>query len=197
MNRSALSSRLLLAAAIAAALTGCAATPAIPLAGGIRQTQEQSGRFIGLVSRQLAHAEPFLGVAGSNFYLLRSWLDTRNGATAHQLYVEDSYFGAARDWNAARDAQGQALRFIPISKNEISCESGCSYAEEFAAALPDELLRANPQGLTVIFAARSGAKKTITVPGELVANQLAAMDKVRSTLPAAPPTAAAPAPTPR
>ncbi len=118
-------------------------------------------------------------------------IDTRNGETVHQLYVEDSYFGAKREWNAASDKAGAVLRFVPISLNEITCDNGCSYAEEFGAELPEALLRANPQGLTVTFSAKSGAKTTITVPGELIAKQLAATDMARATLPkvaaAAPP----------
>ena len=42
----------------------------------------------------------------------------------------------ARGWNAARDARGRPLRFIPISQDEITCQPSCSYAEEFAAAIP-------------------------------------------------------------
>ena len=45
-------------------------------------------------------------------------IDTRNGETVHQLFVEDSYFGAERKWEAARDPQGRPLRFTAISKDE-------------------------------------------------------------------------------
>jgi hypothetical protein len=176
----------------AMALAGCAdlAQPG----NAVTRSQEQGGRFVTLAGPRLQHAEPFLGVADTNFYLLRSMIDTRTGEIAHQLYVEDSYFGAERGWNAARDASGQPLRFIPIGKNEISCETGCSYAEEFAAALPEALLRANPQGLRIVFTARSGAEKTIAVPGELVTKQVAAVGEARATLPVA---AAAPSPAPQ
>jgi hypothetical protein len=154
-------------------------------ADAVTRTEAQGGRFVTLAGPQIQHAEPFLGVSGTNFSLLRSMIDTRTGEIAHQLYVEDSYFGAERNWNAARDASGQPLRFIAISKNQITCESNCSYAEEFAAALPEAPLRANPQGLTVVFTARSGAEKTIAVPSELIARQLAAAGEARATLPAA------------
>ena len=106
--------------------------------------------------------------------------------TVHQLYVEESYPGAERNWNAARLAAGGTLRFVPISKNEITCELNCSYAEEFAASLPDALLRANPQGFTVVFSARSGIEKAVVVPGDLIAKQLAAVTAARAN----PPTAA-------
>ena len=41
------------------------------------------------------HAAPFLGVPGTNYLLPAQLLDTRSGEIANQLYVEDSYVGAA------------------------------------------------------------------------------------------------------
>jgi predicted small lipoprotein YifL len=182
--------RSLLTAALALTLAGCgiggAAGPvAHPAATGVARSSEQGGRFLAFVGPRRQHAEPFLGVPGTNFFALRSWLDLRSGETVHQLYVSDSYFGAERNWNAARDDAGQELRFVPISKNEITCDNGCSYVEEFAAALPEPLLRARPRGLAVVFTGKSGDKKTIEVPGELVEQQLKAIAEARATLPAA------------
>src|SRR5437870_809332 len=159
----------LLPPALLLALSACgglsSAPPvAVQSATEVTRSVEQDGKFIGLVGPRRPHAEPFLGVPGTNYYTLRSWIDTRNGETAHQLYVEDSYFGGKRNWNEARDKAGAELRFVAISINEITCGAGCSYAEEFAAALPEALLRANPQGLTVSFAAKSGDRTTIAVP---------------------------------
>jgi hypothetical protein len=193
------------AAFLMAALSDCAGLPNAPqsnttfasgqLATAVARSTEQGGRFIALVGPKRQHAEPFLGVPGTNFYALRSMIDTRSGETSHQLFVADSYFGAERNWEAARDGQGQQLRFTSISKNEITCENGCSYAEEFAAALPENLLRASPQGFAVGFTAHSGAQQTISVPGDVVANQLAAVAEARTGLPtaaAAPPPPSAP-----
>src|SRR6266699_220001 len=98
------------AAGVLAVLAGC--------------TSLSGGRFITLVGPRRPHGEPFLGVPGTNFSALRSSIDTKTGEMVHQLYVEDSYFGAERNWEAAADPAGQKLRFIAISKNEISCESG-------------------------------------------------------------------------
>jgi hypothetical protein len=186
--------RPLLGLIAALALAGCAAEgmPAAPQPpDAVRRTTEKDGRFVVLSGPQLRHAEPFLGIASTNFYLLRSFIDTQTGETVHQLYVEESYPGAERNWNAARLAAGGGLRFVPISKNEITCELNCSYAEEFAAALPDALLRASPQGFTVVFSARAGIEKTVVVPGDLIVKQLAAVAGTRSN----PPTAAVAAPT--
>src|SRR5260370_6393032 len=191
--------KALLTAALLLALAGRAGSssappPSVQPATEVARSVEQDGKFISLVGPRRQHAEPFLGVPSTNFYALRSWLDTRSGEVAHQLYVEDSYFGAKRNWEAARDKAGEKLRFVEISNNEITCNPGCSYAEEFAAALPEALLRANLQGLVVTFTAKSGADKTLIVPGDLVAKQLAAVDDARATLPTA---AATPAPAPR
>ncbi len=178
------------AAAVLLALTGCAGLsgtppPSVQSATGVTRSTEPSGRFITFVGPRRPHAEPFLGVPGTNFTALRSSIDTKTGESVHQLYVEDSYFGAERNWEAAADPAGQKLRFIAISKNQITCENGCSYAEEFAAGLPEALLRARPQGLPITFTAHSGARQTIIVPGDLIAKQLAAVDEARATLPTA------------
>lgn len=183
--------RAVLAAAVALALAGCAASsgipaPAAPPADGITQTTEQDGKFLALTGPKTQHAEPFLGIAGTNFWTLRSWVDRRNGETTHQLYVTESYIGAERKWNEAQDAAGKPLRFIAISRNEIVCESGqCSYVEEFAAAIPEEALRANPTGLTVFFRAVAGTSMAIPIPGPQIARQLAAVDAARASLPGA------------
>src|SRR6476659_7037528 len=145
--------RPLLGLVAALAIAGCAVEgmPGGPQpSNAVRLTTEKDGRFLVVAGPSQRHAEPFLGIASTNFYLLRSFIDTRTGETVHQLYVEESYPGAERNWNAARLAAGGPLRFVPISKNEITCELNCSYAEEFAASLPDALLRASPQGLTVV-----------------------------------------------
>lgn len=175
-------------------LAGCASVAAPPLAAqnpnAVQVSQQQGGKFIVLAGPKRRHGEPYLGIASTNFDLLRSFIDTRTGEVAHQLYVQDSYGGPTRHWNAARLASGQTLRFLPITVSEVTCENGCSYAEEFAAALPEPLLRSSPQGLAVVFTSRSGNEKTIAVPPDLIAQQLAAVDGARAARPA---TAAAPA----
>src|SRR5438105_8977386 len=157
MRRSMHWPRPLLGLVAALALAGCAAEgmPAAPQpAGAVRLTTEKDGRFLVLAGPSQRHAEPFLGIASTNFSLLRSFIDTRTGETVHQLYVEDSYPGAERNWNAARLAAGGGLRFVPISKNELTCALTCSYAEQFAASFPDALLRPNPHGFPLLFRAR-------------------------------------------
>jgi len=189
--------RTLLAALLLAGLAACAGgnsgvttsgslpTPEAHPDTAITVNRVQDGKFLSFVGPRTQHDPLFLGVPGTNYDLLRTLLDTRTGEVANQLYVEDSYSGPRRDWNAAQDETGRPLRFIPISNSEITCDSGCSYAEEFAAALPEPLLRASTNGLMVTFIAKSGAHTVIQVPGTQVAAQLAAVDNAKKSLAAA------------
>jgi len=154
--------------------------PAQPGAVAAPAPEDPSPRFIGVIGTRDQHAPPFLGVPETNFYCLRSFVDRQTGETQHQLYVSDSYFGTERRWNAARDGTGHPLRFIEIGRNEITCEGGCSYLEEFAAVIPESELRSSPQGLKITFTDRSAAEKTIAVSGNQITSQLAAVDAWRN-----------------
>jgi hypothetical protein len=165
-------------------------------APAVEVREHLSGRYIALVGPQAQHAPRYLGTPGTNFYCLRSFVDRKTGETAHQLYVSDSYDGAERNWDAARNGAGGALIFIPISHDEIACDRGCSYAEEFAANIPDSELRAQQQGLAVTFTDHAGDEKTITVSAGQIAAQLAAVAAQQAAAPspaasAEPPLAAA------
>ena len=140
-----------------------------------------SGRFLALIGPKAQHAPPYLGTPGTNFYCLRSFVDRKTGETANQLYVSDSYDGAERNWDAARDNAGRAQAFIPISRDEITCDGGCSYAEEFAANIPESQLRASTRGLSVIFTDHAGDEKTINLSADQIAAQLAAVDAQQNT----------------
>lgn len=170
---------------LAAALGACVQSPPLeapPKPGGApgppaaAAPEDASPRFIGIIGTRTQHDPPFLGVPETNFYCLRSFIDRQTGQTLHQLYVSDSYTGRERHWNAARDGAGHQLRFVEISRHEITCSDGCSYAEEFAADIPESELRANPRGLSVTFTAHSGDEKTIVISGSQITAQLAAVD---------------------
>ena len=186
--------RTLLAALLGAALTACAQTPpaeapARPSVAAAAPAREDiPSRFVGLIGNKAQHAPPFLGVPETNFYCLRSFLDRQTGEARHQLYVSDSYSGSEQHWDAARDGAGQPLRFLEITRHQITCDGGCSYTEEFAADIPESELRANPNGLKVAFSAQSGTDKTITVSGSQISAQLAAVDAVHNSAAAAAPS---------
>jgi hypothetical protein len=176
----------LFAVQLGTALTACAQLPppeipAQPSAAAPAR-EDVSPRFIGVIGAKAQHAPPFLGVPETNFYCLRSFVDRQTGETQQQLYVSDSYSGTERRWNAARDGAGRPLRFIEIGRNEITCDGGCSYVEEFAAVIPESEMRASPRGLTVTFTAGSGGEKRIFVSDTQIAAQLAAVDTRRNPL---------------
>jgi hypothetical protein len=176
-----------LAASALLALGGCAMLQpeeklaVKPEAPEVELTKMQGGRFVAFVGPRQQHTEPFLGVSDTNYFVLRSWLDNKNGEVAHQLYVEDSYYGGPYLWNAVKGLDGKPLKFIPISRNQITCDLGCSYADEFAAEVPEDYLRAHKDGLAVTFAASGGKTLAVNVPANLVAAELNAVDAVRAT----------------
>lgn len=177
--------RTVLTLLAAATVTACAQqsateSPAQPGAAVAPTGDDPSSRFIGVIGTRAQHAPLFLGVPETNFYCLRSFVDRRTEETEHQLYVSDSYSGTERRWNAARDGAGRPLRFIEVSRHQITCDGGCSFVEEFAANIPESELRASPQGLTVIFAAGSGTEKQILVSGAQISAQLTAVDARRN-----------------
>jgi len=173
-----------LAVFLGIAMTSCAHLAHEQPTAGVLVTEareDSSHRFILFIGLKGQHAPPFLGIPQTNFYCLRSFVDRRTGETAHQLYVTDSYFGAERDWNAARDSAGISLPFVAIGHDEISCGAGCSYVEEFAANLPENMLQASPDGLAVTFLSRSGDEMTIVVPHDRITAQFAAIDARRAS----------------
>lgn len=173
-------------ALLALVLGGCAVAPPeqkLPpqaQAPGVELTKEQGGRFIAFVGPKERHTPPFLNVDDTNFFCLRSWLDNKTGETAHQLYVEDSYFGGPYLWNGVYDTTDTKLKFIPISRNQITCEQGCSFADEFAAELPENYLRAHRNGFTVTFTSANGKTLAVSVPPAFVAAELDAVDAVKA-----------------
>ena len=195
--------RRLFALLLGAALAACAQPPPAETpaqtggadsAAATAALDDSSPRFIGVIGTRAQHSAPFLGVPETNFYCLRTFVDRRTGDTLHQIYVSDSYSGTERRWNAARDDTGHPLRFLEISRHEITCEGGCSYLEEFAADIPESELRANSQGLRVTFTARSGEEKTIVVSAGQITAQLAAVEARRHPARPAPAAEMPPAP---
>lgn len=179
--------KLAAGALLALALGGCALNSeeklaAKPEAPEVQLTKMQGGRFVAFVGPRQQHTEPFLGVSDTNYFVLRSWLDNKNGEVAHQLYVEDSYYGGPYLWNAVKGLDGRPLKFIPISRNQITCDLGCSYADEFAAEVPEDYLRAHKDGLAVMFVASDGKTLAVNVPPNLVNAELNAVDAVRATV---------------
>jgi hypothetical protein len=143
--------------------------------------EDLSQRFVALIGPETQDDPPYLGTPGTNYSRLRSFIDRQTGETAHQLYVVASYY-AKRDWDAAHDNHGTALKFIPISRLKIACDGSenCDYAEEFAAKIPASELSDNRRGFSITFTDQAGHAQTIMVSAEQVAIQLAAAAKYES-----------------
>ena len=169
--------------------------PPQPQAPGVELIKMQNGRFIAFVGPRKQHTEAFLGVSDTNYFVLRSWFDNKTGEAAHQLYVEASYDGGPYLWDGVHDTDNRKLHFIPISRNQITCEGGCSYADEFAVELPEDYLRAHQSGLAVVFTTSNGKTLAVTVPASFVVAELSAVDSVRAVAAKAAATAP-PAPAP-
>jgi hypothetical protein len=183
------------AAVVAAQLAACsvvtpsgsgAVTPADGSTVAVRE--DLSGRFIALIGPRVQDNPPSFGTPDTNYSCLRSFIDRRTGEAAHQLYVAASY-DFNHDWTTAHDGAGQILKFIPISRLMIACDSkrNCSYAEEFAAKLPETELSEYRHGFSVTFTDRAGNAQTFAVSGDQISAQLAALaDVQKSTAPASP-----------
>lgn len=172
------------ATVLALALAACAplARPALPSpVAGVAIRRTPLARYVEIIGRKRQHAPPFLGVAGTNFFVLRSWLDRRTGHASTELYVSDSHHGPERVWQSAFDSAGRALQVYPIRSARITCIGGCSWVEDFAAGIPARDL-APGTGFAVRFVARSGASLTIGVPAAAVEAQRAAIAAARRKL---------------
>jgi hypothetical protein len=175
-------------ALLALAMGGCAILypeeklPPLPQpeAQHVELTKQQGGRFIAFVGPRKQHTDMFLGVPDTNYFVLRSWFDNKTAEAAHQLYVEDSYDGGPYLWDGVHDTGNTKLHFIPISRNQITCEGGCSYADEFAVELPEDYLRAHQSGLAIVFTASDGKTLGVNVPADFVVAELSAVDSVRA-----------------
>ena len=125
---------------IVAALFGaalCACAPMTPPAdsgpakgadtGAVAVREHVSGRYLALIGPKAQHDPLYLGMPETNYFCLRSFIDRQSGESAHQLYVAASY-DAKHDWDAAHDGSGQELKFISISRAEITCTGNASTA---------------------------------------------------------------------
>jgi len=188
------------AALLAAALAACAPTTPPPVAGvdkapdaPVAVREHLSGRYLALIGPKAQHDPPYLDTPQTNFFCLRSFVDRQTGESAHQLYVAASY-DDKRDWDAAHDSVGQGLKFVSISRYPIACDgnANCSYAEEFAATIPESELRQNPKGFSVTFTDRAGDAQTVAVSADQIAAQLAALAERQKNGAALPAGAVAP-----
>ena len=126
-------------------------------------------------------------------YGLRAML-RRDGSLIrdHHLYISTGYAPSTgtgilivpRDYIQTVAPSGHALRYQGVFRDYQPClgGEGCSPSEAFSARVPDELLRAGLDSLTVRLAARGGTDATLTVPGEVIVAFLSTVDSVSTAL---------------
>jgi len=112
---------------------------------------------------------------------LRSWVDRSTGVARHQLYVVDYYEGNGwKFWTRANGEGAETLEFVSIGRDVGTCSrySGCGHYETFGASIPDKVLKEKAQtGYSVKFYAKNGLDAAVTIPANIIAQQLAAIDE--------------------
>lgn len=113
-----------------------------------------------------------------NDLFLRSWVAKSDGEVSHQIYVLDHYSGDWKFWSRANSQDATPLEFTQISRDVGSCSAGCDFWESFGVTVADSTLRSHRTGYAVKVYARSGDSMVLTVTGDQIAAQLAAVDSL-------------------
>ena len=189
-----------------AALAGCGGMAGGPpggaAAGGRQPTAiavstEQGGRFIGLTGPRLQHTEPFLGVPARISIRCARWIDRRKRRDrASALCRRQLCRNAARLECGARCA-GPPAALHPDQQKRDHLSAELLLCRGIRRRDPRSGIAQRDRRADRHLSARSGAQKTIAVPGELVRAQVVGLDRVRAglaTAAAAPPATAPPRP---
>lgn len=101
----------------------------------------------------------------------------------HRLYVSTYIVYGTREFSRAMTPT-RSLLLTGLSRDPRPCQGGpiCTPPETFGARLPDALLRANRDSVTVRFYGRSGRELVITLRRELIDAYLHAVDSVIAEL---------------
>lgn len=176
---------LLLAASLAA-VEGCAPPVVLEAASRVTAdtTTEPEPPIIELRYFSFSPTVSVVGWSGENdWYGLRTTV-RRDGSLVrdHRLYVNTYYKPWMRTlYLAAVPPRG--LEMMGVSRDPYACYFGrCSPFETLAVRIPDALLRANRDSVTVTFYGSSNREMTITVRRDLIEPYLASVDSVSSAL---------------
>jgi hypothetical protein len=178
--------RALLFAASAVAFAGCAPSivlePPAPVAADTTAGTEPP--IIELRYFSFSPTVSVVGWSGDNdWYGLRTTV-RRDGSLVrdHRLYVNTYYKPWMRSFYFAA-VPPRGLEMLGVSRDPYACYFGrCSPFEMLAVRIPDELLRANRDSVTVTFYGGSNRKMMITVHRDLIEPYLASVDSVSSAL---------------
>lgn len=176
---------LLLAASLAA-LEGCAPPIVLEHATPVTAatTVETEPPIIELRYFSFSPTVSVVGWSGENdWYGLRTTV-RRDGSLVrdHRLYVNTYHKPWMRTFYLAA-VPPRGLEMMGVSRDPYACYFGrCSPFETLAVRIPDELLRANRDSVTVTFYGSSNRQMTITVRRDLIEPYLASVDSVSSAL---------------
>ena len=118
---------------------------------------------------------------GSPAFGLRTDVPRKGGTWRyHWLYVATN--SVPEREMAKVTGMNRSLRLQASTKDEQNCfgGKGCAPEEYFSARIPDDVLRANLDGVSVKFLTKSGNELEYTVRREVVDAYLVAVDSVRA-----------------
>jgi hypothetical protein len=170
---------------LAAALLGCQVRPRVSTMSADDVAHEVSverspSKHLTTYSGMMLGSDSIAGGVAMQ-YNLRSFLQEGQHHPTHQLFVARKY-EASRFWNyaRARDAAGSSLTTTVLRRDFDNCVQvlgQCTYAENLAIDLPDDLMRASAtNGLQVRVAGETGRGEfEVDVPAPYVQGQMKAL----------------------
>lgn len=170
--------RWILVAALVASvgLAGCAVRPPVPPHAVVKTDQFSSTAS---VIGPSMFDNPFGGIDRS--WHLRTIIDKKSGLATDQLYVEISYIGDWKYFNAASDQDATDLPVTVIDRSVGDCYGGCSLYETVGVGLDDAKLRAHAAtGYAIKLYAHDGDSLILPITPQMISLQMAAIDKYTS-----------------
>ncbi len=116
-------------------------------------------------------------------YGLRTAIPRKGGSWRyHWLYVATNAVSEGRDITKATGMSRSLQTEMSVRDDQNCLAEVCSPSETFRARIPDDLLRANLDNISVKFLTGSGSEVTFTIRRELADAYLAAVDSARTAL---------------
>lgn len=117
---------------------------------------------------------------GESRALVRSFIDKKSGVTTHQLYVSMYYKSDWRFYNRATNERGEAVEFLEINRDVVTCASSpCLLSEVFGIKISEKELRTAQGPIKFQASSKSGHKQIITVTQGAIMQQIEAVDKYK------------------
>ena len=172
-----------IAVATAIVLSGCAMHPIETANSPPVPPKIEDDKFssqITLIGETL-YVNPYGGLFRA--WKIRSWVTKTTKQIEHQLYVETSYIGEWKHFNAAADDHANALPVHIISSSVGNCMGGCSLYETVGIDLSQTLLEANrDSGFEIKLSAQDGSSVILAISKQQVIGQLDGMQRALDSI---------------